>query len=319
MFRSDNLIKPPQEHGNCMLLNGGVGDHVGSLVAVNYIIKTYPWINLLIWCPDFLVDFAKNVLPKGAIVRGFSQMRSHGYDHERTTISTQWDGRSSPMKRHHVDYAFGVLCDEAVSLEKKNYLRVNFDSIDFKKYKLPKDYVVICTGYTAKVREFNPEAVNGVIDYLLNKGITPVFLGQKQTETGTVHKIEGKFEATINYHLGINLIDKTSLLEAAKVMQYSKAVVGVDCGLIHIAGCTDVSIVAGFTTVSPELRAPIRADTLGYKFYPVTPDSSLACRFCQVKTNFLYGHDYKTCLYKDFLCVKQLTAAKFITELEKIL
>lgn len=299
-------------------MNGGVGDHVGSLVAVDYIICNYPWIQLLVWVPDFLLEFSRNVLPEKAVVRDYTAMKTK-YDRERTTIITEWDGRTSPMKIHSVDYAFLKLCDERVPVEKKNYLKVKMDRVDINDIKLPERYVVLATGFTAAVREFSPDAVNGVAAYALSCGYTPVFLGQKVTPTGAAHVIKGEFRDEINFAAGINLIDKTSLLQAAKVMQGAAAVVGVDCGLLHIAGCTDVPIVGGFTTVNPELRAPIRNNELGWNFYPVVPEESLECRYCQVSTNFLYGHDYKNCIYDDFQCVKQLTADKFIAQLSKII
>lgn len=299
-------------------MDGGVGDHIGSLVAVNYILKNYPYVNLLVWVPDYLLDFAKNVLPSAAIVRDFTALKTK-YDRNRPTITTKWDGITSPMKTHCVDYAFQKLCDEAPSIEHKNYLKVNFTKVDSSMFALPEKYVVIATGFTAKVREFSAEAVNGVAEYCVSKGVTPIFVGQTNTKTGASHEIKGTFSDEVNYKNGINLVNKTTLLEVAKIMQSAKAVVGVDCGLLHIAGCTDAPIVAGFTTVSPELRAPIRNNQLGHNFYPVTPSGLIECRFCQSSTNFLYGHDYRNCLYKDYLCVKDLTASKFIAQLGKLL
>lgn len=325
MFRDNASIKPTQKLVNCVLMNGGVGDHIGgSLIAVDYIIRTYPWITLHVWTPDFLVEFAKNVLPANAIVRGYKDMKNK-YNPNVTTISTQWDGRVSPMKTHQTDYAFQVLCDERVPDEKKNYLKVNTKKVKLDKYSLPERFVTIATGYTAEVREFAPKSVNEITRYLLARGYTPVFIGQTETATGAAHIIKGEFNEEIDYSKGINLIDKTSLLECAAIIEKSKVMIGVDCGLIHVAGCTDTAIVGGYTTVSPELRAPIRHDTQGWNWHPVYPSEKLGCRFCQVKTNFLYGHDYKKCLYielkKDtsIRCVEELTADKFISQLEKIL
>ncbi len=319
MFRPDSPIKPLPKDVNCVLMNGGVGDHIGgSLVAIKYILDTYPWVKLKIWVPDFLLDFARNVLPKGTYIKNYTAMKT-AYDPNITTINTAWDGRVSPMKMHQVDYAFHVLCDEVPSLEAKECLKVDFSKVNVKHFRLPKPYAVLATGYTAGVREFHPDSVNGVVDYLLSKGVTPVFLGQTRTATGAAHVIEGTFKDTIDYSKGINLIDKTSLLQAAAIMQQAKVMLGVDCGLIHVAACTDVPIVAGYTTVSPELRGPTRSGIFGHNWYPVIPDEDLGCRYCQVRTNFLYGHDYKNCMYKDYKCVSQLTTAKFIKELEKIL
>lgn len=304
-----------------MFLDGGVGDHIASLVAVDYIQKNYKWITPLIWVPDYLADFAKNVLVPDTYIKGFSEMRFQ-YDPTRTTKTTKWDGIISPMKIHLLDYAFLKLCDENPNIEHKNYLYIKLDKITAYPFDLPKDYVVITTGYTADVREFRPEIVNEISNYLHSKNITPVFLGQTNTKTGLQHIIQGTFKA--DYSKGINLIDKTTLLEAAAIMHHSKAVIGVDNGLMHIAGCTPAPIIGGYTTVSPQIRMPVRNNILGWNCYPIVPEESLSCRFCQEKTNFLYGHDYRNCIYKKEpqkvnLCTKQLTADKFIELLNKIL
>lgn len=317
MFR-DNTYTPKSRIVNLVFMNGGVGDHMASLVAVDYIIKMYPWIKPLVWMPNFLLDFARHVLPTDTRIGGFSQMQRE-YNKNRTTKTTAWDGNTSPMKIHCLDYAFLKLCDENPDISYKNYLQIRPDEISISEFELPSKYVIVTTGYTASVREFPANHINDIVTYANTKGYEIVFLGQTQTKTGSEHIIEGKFDEKIAFHKGMNLIDKTSLLQTAKIMGNAKAVIGVDNGLLHVAGCTNVAIIGGFTTVSPHLRMPVRFNTLGWNFFPIIPNESLGCKFCQVKTNFLYDHDYKNCLYKDNLCTTQMTAKKFIIELEKIL
>lgn len=315
MFREG--FKPKPETVNIIFMDGGVGDHMASLVATNYAIKTYPWIKFLVWVPDFLLDFAKNVMPN-AKINNYSSMRTK-YNPNLPTKTTKWDGVVSPMKTHVLDYAFLKICDENPGIEHKNYLKINPDKIRTDHIKLSDKYVVLTVGYTASVREFPAGHVNKIAAYIKSSGYEVVFLGQTATKTGTAHIIKGKFDESIDLSVGKNLIDKTTLTQAAKIMRNATAVIGVDNGLLHVAGCTDTPIIGGFTTVNPELRMPVRNNVLGYNYYPIVPDNSLKCSFCQVKTNFLYGHDYVNCLYKDNLCTKQMTAEKFITQLEKFL
>lgn len=306
---------------NIMLLDGGVGDHIASLVAIHYIMNRYPWITPLIWVPDFLVEFARNVLNKKSSIKGFSDLQRY-YDPNLTTKTTKWDGVFSPMKIHCLDYAFLKLCDENPDITHKNYLKVNFNPIDALNMLLPDKYIVCTTGFTADVREWPAVEVNKTVAYAKSRGYETIFLGQTQTTTGVAHTITGSFREEIDFKAGINLIDKTSLLQATAIMQDSKAVLGVDNGLLHVAGCTDATIIGGFTTVSPEIRMPIRNNILGWNYKTVVPDQSLACKFCQQTTNFLYGHDYRNCLYNDNrknVCTTQMTAEKFIGYLENIL
>lgn len=300
-------------------MNGGVGDHVAALTAVKYIDDTYPWINILLWVPDFLVELSKHLLPTNIRIGSYTDMETK-YNRNKPTKTTAWDGSISPMKIHCLEYAFLKLCDEQPSDKYiYNYLQIDPTKINIDKHYLPDNYVVVTTGFTAAVREFPANEVNKITDYIKAKGLEVVFLGQTSTKTGSAHVIKGTFSEDLDLSKGINLIDRTSLLEATKIMGGAKAVIGVDNGLLHLAGCTQVPIVGGFTTVSPELRMPVRNNELGWNYYAVKPDLDLKCRYCQVKTNFLYGHDYTTCMYKDNLCTKQMTAEKFITALERII
>lgn len=318
MFRTNGSFKPQTKTINIVLMNGGVGDHVASLVAIDYITKNYPWIKVLAWMPDFLVEFAKHLLSPKVETNGFSQMPGR-YQPKRPTKTTEWNGHISPMKISCTDYAFLRLCDEIPGLEHKNYLKIDPSKIDIAKFNLPSKYIVITTGYTAAVREFPAAEINKIAVAAKDLGFNVVFLGQSQTKTGTTHLIKGTFSPEIDFKAGINLIDQTSLLEAARVMGAAQAVLGVDNGLLHVAGCTDVPIIGGFTTVSPKLRMPVRHNELGWNYYPVVPHYTLGCRFCQVKTNFLYGHDYTKCLYSDNLCTTHMTARAFLERLRPLI
>lgn len=302
---------------NCMLTDGGLGDIIASFTAVDYIHKTYKHVELLVWVPDYILDLAKNVLPNVS-VRDFSTAKSK-FDSTRPNINTRWNGRSSPMKMHLVDYAFHVLCDQHPTIEQKNYLKANLDEVRIGRLKLPKNYVVLTTGFTAPNREFLPKHINKIVEYTKSKNYDIVFLGKKQSKTGAKHIIEGNFKEDINYNVGLNLIDKTSLLEAAKVISKARCLIGLDNGLMHLAGMTDTIIVGGFTNVEPKQRMPIRNNILGWNFLPVVPPTELSCNFCQSRMNFLYGHDFKECYYKDLKCLELLSADLYIEQLEKIL
>ncbi len=311
-------VKKEPRRVNFILMDGGLGDHMGSLVVIDYTIKTYPWITPLVWVPNYLLEISKHLLPKGTHVKDYSSMPKN-YNPHMTTKTTKWDGITSPMKLHTVDYAFMKLVDENPAISKKNYLKIKPELIDISKFNLSDKYIVITSGYTAKVREFPAKHINEIAKYAKSNGYEVVFLGQTKTETGSKHIIEGNFDKDVDFSVGWNLIDKTSLLEAAKIMHNSKAVIGVDNGLLHVAGCTDTAIVGGFTNVSPSIRMPIRNDVLGWNYYPVVPAESIGCCHCQQNTNFLYGHDYKQCVFKDNDCTELgMNSENFIKELSKI-
>lgn len=297
--------------------DGGCGDHIARMTAVKYLRDTYNFLDIHLFCPDYFVPLAENLVT-GITVHPFSR------------LSLDWDTKC-PFKQtrnpahdtlatHLVDNAFSLLVNQQVSIEHKNYCQLDTSKIDVSKFTLPENYVVVSTGFTAAVREMIPETVNSITSYLNSKGVTPVFLGSRQTEVGIFgSKITGSFKDEIDYGSGIDLIDQTTLLESGKIISQSKAIIGVDNGLCHLAGTTSVPIVVGFTTVRPEHRVPYRKNSLGFLCFSVTPSESLACRFCQSNWRFTNNHDFKSCFYDDYICTKELTADKYIYFLEKIL
>lgn len=309
-------------HCNFIYDDGGLGDHIARLCSIKYIKETQPHCIVHLWVPDFFLDLAKHLLPT-VIIKPFSKNKEFNNELPgRKTSSVSHD----TLKTHLVDHAFHVLANSMAPVEAKNYLKLNPSKIDICKFDLPENYVIITTGFTAEVREFYAKTINELVPYIKSKGYEVVFLGSEKSDVGLYDKaIIGAFNKHIDYSQGINLVNKTSLLEAGKIIAQSKTIVGVDNGLLHLAGTTEVPIVGGFTTVRPEHRMPYRNNELGWNFYPVVPPESLACRFCQSNWDFVYNHDFRQCLYKargldtEIKCVKTLTSDMFIKELEKIL
>lgn len=316
-------IDLPKEEFNIIFNQGGLGDGICRLTAVKYLRDTQQHLNLHVWVPDYFLDLAKNLVP-GIDIQPFSNK-----DKFKTGIAgRQTDNDNHTlMASHLIDQAFHTLVDQQVDIQYKNYCQLNLNPISIKKFNLPKKYVIVTTGFTSEVREMLPKTTNEIVDYIISKGYEVVFLGSKVAYTGIdeIGNIEGSFSKQIDYTKGINLIDKTTLLEAGKVIANAKAIIGLDNGLIHLAGTTDTAIVAGFTTVNPDHRAPIRKNQYGYNFYPVVPPENLKCRFCQSNWAHVYNHSFKTCFYKEkkldkeIQCTKQLTSDLYIKELEKII
>jgi len=320
MFRNKNDIPKTKTTVNVLISDGGLGDLISYLVAVNYIVKELPWINPLIWVPDYMLDFAKHVLPKNAIIRDYTNAK-HKYNSNNIGVSTAWTSQHTPMKTHPVDYAYHMLCDMSTIPEGYNsYLKIRPEEIDVSKFNLPKKYVSINVASTSKVKELPAKVINQIAEYAIQKGYTPVFLGKISTPTGVKGmNLAANIQEEINFELGIDLTNKTSLLEAGVIIAGSKALIGMEGGLTHLAGCTDVSIINSYSFVDPEIMMPIREGKLGHNCYPVVPEKSLGCRFCQSNIPLLYGHDFRTCIYSDFLCVSQLTFEKFKEKMDEVL
>lgn len=300
--------------------NGGIGDCITRLIPLNYFSKHYPNMVFHVWVPIYFVDFAKRCLPnrKQFIIRDFAQMATK-YDKNIPTY-TYGSHRINNLATHLVDEAYQKFNTQPLTVEDKNYIRIPLADVKIDKFHLPASYAVLPTGFTAGVREWLPKHVNKVVDHLLSKGITPVFLGKKEAFNGAGHTIAPTFKEEIDYSKGINLIDQTTLVESAKIIEGAKLLVGLDNGLCHVAACTETPVVMGFTSLWKEHRLPYRYDKLGGGIEAVElTDQELDCRGCQSKYLFLYKHDFKECYRKDLKCLDLLDANKYIAAIDKIL
>lgn len=318
MFRDG--IDLPKEKFNILFDDGGLGDNICRMSAIKYLLNTQPHLDITTWVPDYFKDFALNLLPN-VNIKSFTEAKV-GYTDGIAGRKTS-DGVHTSMATHLVDNAFNILVDQSVAIEHKNYLKLNIKPISISKFNLPKKYVVVTTGFTAEVREMLPKVINEVTSYCISKGYKVVFLGNKQTPNGAGFIIKGSFSNDIDFSKGINLVNKTSLLEAGKILANARAVCGLDNGLLHVAATTDIPIVYGFTSVLPEHRLPYRNNILGFNCYPVTP--KLNCFGCQSNWAHVYNNNFTKCFYKEngydneIKCVKLLTSDLYIKQLENIL
>lgn len=310
---------------NCVFNDGGIGDNICRLSAIKYLNTFHPNLYIKLYVPDYFLEFTKHFFNNkdNLVITPFSQ--KFRYNNSLAAIKTSNDQHTS-MSTHLIDHAFNIIVDKQVDIEHKNYLQLDLDKINIDKFKLPERYVIITTGFTAEVREMIPESINGVAQYVISKGYTPVFLGSKKAFNGNKgHDIVGNFKSSIDYNVGLDLRDSTTLLQAGKIIAGAKVIVGLDNGLLHLAACSQIPIVMGMTSVLYKHRAPIRNNEYGWNCYPVVPDSSVKCYGCQSNWAYMYKLDFRNCYYKEqkldteIQCIKNLTSDKYIKELEKIL
>jgi len=309
MFKSEKI--------NFIFDDGGLGDNIARMVTMRYIKDHFPHVTPYLYVPDYFLPVARNLVPD-LIIRPFS--KGHKLFDEKLP------GRHTNLRHHDtlathlVDHTFHALSNRQVDIKFKNYLKLDTKFIHIEKFKLPEKYVVMTTGFTAPIREFKPEKVNSIVQYLNDKGMAVVFLGSHQAKVGaTVEDIKGNFADTIDYSKGIDLINKTSLLEAGKIIAQSQAIVGVDNGLMHLAACSDVPIIGGYTSVDPVHRLPYRHDEKGWNCYTVVPPESEPEKFCQSRWDFVYNHDFRFSYFKNDDLINSLKAEDFIAHLETIL
>ena len=303
---------------NFGLTKGGLGDNVARLPALIKLFKKYPQVYPIIYVPDYFLPIAQ-LACKGysCKVRAYSEFKPDTPEGKLPAKDTD-GGTCTTLHTHLTDHAFRTLLDEDPECpEDRNYPQIDISQIDISSFNLPSKYIVLTVGHTSKTREWLASEVNKVASYAVSQGLTPVFLGSENAAQGNKYDIKSAFDPGISYDLGINLVNKTTLLEATKIMEGAVAVLGVDNGLLHLAACTQVPIIAGYSMVSYTLRVPTRNGVFSDKVYIVEPEAN--CRYCQNRTNFFLNHDYRTCMTGTLDCVKQMTSEKFTVYLDYLL
>lgn len=305
-----------KEKVNFVVNQGGLGDCIARMPALKYIAQRHPHVEPQIWVADYFYPLAKNMLPN-LYVNKFSN---------REEFNEKYPGRQAEhgpfnnLKTHMTVHAFCMLANEIPSIEYMNYIKLNLEDVKIEKFKLPKKYVCMTVAHTAPIREFIPEYVNEVVDYIKSKGYEIVFLGAERSDAGLPGRdIIGNVKKEIDFSKGKNLINCTTLLECAKIMSESELVIGVDNGLLNLAACTDVKILGGYTSVNPIHRLPVRENKMGHNFWTVVPPDSEPEKFCQSIWDLTFKHDFKFSYYEDESLIRSLKPDLWIEQLEKIM
>ena len=218
----------------------------------------------------------------------------------------------NPLRMSLIDYSSVKLLGTLLPDEHKNYPKLELDWVDITKFKLPSRYACILPTVLHKNRGLPRVEAYRIANHLIKKGITPIFLGKNTSIIDTFNKSKYSSISPPANDGTIDLIDKTSLPEATKIMAGAEYVIGVDTGLIHLAACTDVKIICGYTTVNQELRMPYRHNELGWGIIPIVP-SEKQCRFC-ASSWFVDDVNFNECNNNlvPFDCLTTMSADNFI-------
>lgn len=315
LIKSARLLRDARNI-NVVLVDGGMGDMIGLLVSVDFLIRTNRRIRFHVWVPDYLTEFSKHVLPSGSLVRAFSTAETL-FNPDFLGLTSEWSTKHTPVRTHPVDYGFHVLADTHIyDLAGKNYLQIRPEKPP-EKFELPLNYVCIVATASEPVKAMPAATIAEVSEFARDRGFLPVYLGAERASVGVLNQaVTGKVLG-VDFSNGVNLINRTSLMEAAHVIAGARALIGLDGGLVHVAGCTDVEIVAGYTLVDPRHIAPIRKGSQTHKFRVIEPPKTTPNRYFQTY-NYFYPEDYRTFPGWESV-VATMTPDKFIAALGAIL
>ena len=288
---------------------GGLGDMIARLPALRYMRDTFPHTRANVFWHDYFAPLAEHLLPSTATMvhRLLSDFVNAN---DKLPLIDFNPGRVASMGLHLIDHAFLCILERLPPVgPASHYIQASEIECNIP---LPERPVVITCGNTASTREWLPEQINETARGLAKRGFTPVFLGNSNPqELGNKGTIQAKFSKSIDYSLGLNLINKTNLIDALSVIQQSHAVLGVDNGLLHLASCSRTPVIWGFTSVEAKYRVPYGAQNHR------ALEALVACSGCQSRSNFT-RHDFRKCLFKDLACLPTMTAERFLRAFDSL-
>ncbi|MGC8706221.1 MAG: glycosyltransferase family 9 protein [Desulfurella sp.] len=106
-----------------------------------------------------------------------------------------------------------------------------------------QNYVTIAIGTGHKSKEWDDNNFIKLIDFLKNENKKIVLLGK--IEENRLKKYDNLAHDNV-----INLLNKTTIIEAISIIKYSDAFVGLDAGLTHAAAMLGVKTVAIYSAVN---------------------------------------------------------------------
>lgn len=278
---------------------GGLGDYIAYTPALLWVAENCPWIHGTVYAPDFFYELAAHWFRgvKNWKVTTYAEL--HKGDHRKLMRAPDLVGRqqlvngigANLMRLGFIYYAGLDHVPEGITYPK----------LDLSREFLPKalereerPWIVLTPAATGRNRTVPGQYWDSIIEHIQKLGMLPVLLGKE--------------ELTPNYKAALgdvplegvlDLRNQTTPLEAAAVMQYSEAVLGLDNGLIHLAACTTANIVCGYNIVIPEQRRPIRPSK-GLWWELIPTEAELPCVSCQVNQLLLYTRNTSYCLYDEY-------------------
>lgn len=296
---------------NFVLTSGGLGDYICHMPAFEWIAETHPFIHGRLFVSNPFKDVATFIMGK------YKHWKVYHPSEGERVIKAREQILNPGKYIKYINATGAHLMDlGAMYYAKLDRLPEAFNRLpDLSAYSSGKDwglsapYAVLTPGYTTEVRKMRGKYLNELSRYLVAQGITPVYLGKKvfavNEKNSTVGpNYRGQFDPEFDPSLGIDLREKTSLLECVEIIRDAEMVLGLDNGLLHFAGCTETPIIFGHTITSVEHRSIRRPK--GETINITVGAKDLPCIGCQSKIRFLPYHDFKHCLYGDAVCIDML-------------
>lgn len=303
---------------------GGMGDYICYMPSLLWVAKHCPWIHGTLYVSTFFIEFAEKILspyPNWAVADGAKINIDHMTAFVGPELVVQGQNISRQLLNatgaNLVDLGFAYYTNQQCAPPGTLYPKLpdtRPEKVYFEVRPFLGKYVVFTPGAVTESRRTTGKHVNPLIEFVISKGLTPVFLGK----AGFADTVRTNFAEDIRYDLGIDLREKTTLLQAAAIMEHAVCVLGLDNGLLHLASCTNANVIFGYNITKVQDREPKRL--WGRLLNVSVPSAELPCIACQSNGKLMVNHSYHKCYYGDTKCVDMLfSGGRFERAIEEIL
>lgn len=292
-----------------------LGDMICWLPAIRFVAESYNYVAGHLIVPPFFLDIAQTVMreyPHWRVHAKIPERLANGFPLQQPHINPL-----NATMMHLIDLGFIYFAGtNPVPPEFDFYPELDLDDLERPAHiQIDSKFAVMTPGATAKNRTMPPSVYNAICDHLLKLGLTPVHVGTAKMD----HRVGLGIDPRYDLSKGVNLIDRTTLMEAAMLMQDAEMVIGIDNGLLHLAAMTDTTILFGYTVAGPAQRQVRRR--YGHTLELYADKEKLPCLFCQEHVRFFVDHHFTNCIYKENepACVKALTAESWAATIDMAL
>lgn len=313
---------------NFVLAHAALGDMLGSLPAIIRARRENPTMKLVLWIQEGQAKLVKSLLaPYGKFVvkklSDFNNEAKAGLVQGPIVMNSVEKNTQTRNRIDLVEFGFIALLD---ALPNSGDERSYPNKAPLGQRVIEQKYIVMSVGFTAHNRVFKPHLMKGIIEWAIATDRAVVVLGSSKTHAGviidgtvTARSVMSEFDSLEDSYKAscMDLRDKTHLEQARDIIGYADAIVGIDGGLLHLAGTTSTPIVYGMTHVRPEHRSIWRGGNKNYRLKHVTP-RDLGCSGCQSNWTLVFGHNFTGCAYEDFACTDALHVQDFTNALTEI-
>jgi hypothetical protein len=293
---------------NFTLADGGMGDYICWSAGLLWVAENVPFIEGRVFAPAFFIEFVRAAFRPYPQWKVFLAERIQEYYEENSLVlGPGINGHQQLLNAvgtHLLDLGFAYFCNMSPPPSVAggyHYPEFTFSERTIPRKLTPGKYVVFTPGGTTSTRKVPGEYWNPVIDEVLRRGLTPVFLGKSHMTPE--HK--AIFPEGTHYEKGHDLRDQTTTLEAAAIMQHAACTLGLDNGLLHLAACVPSNIIFGYNIAAPSQRRPVRRLPGVLRDITLTKEE-LSCIHCQTNMKQQNLINFRNCFYGDVKCLSLL-------------